>query len=150
MPNSAIQNGSQGMKEHVREVSQDDLPFLAIKAAGALDAIRKGRSSDGRDLKHFIDALKGHKVVPTASMKHLAPSDAYVMTRAVNAYSGREVKTVEDLKRELQKLYSEAKTPLQKTTAEQLMKFCIAFHDEFLDQKRILVSSRRSRSPFRV
>jgi hypothetical protein len=130
-----------------------DLSVLSLKAAAELDAIRAGAQQGTECVRQFVNHIKDQNGLGTPEkVKNLAPSAVKVIRRAVHAYSGKDIHSPEDLSREFTALFSELDRSLKPGTEilEKLISFCVAFHNEFIEQQRKMIGSRRVRSPLRV
>ncbi len=130
-----------------------DLSVLALKAAAQLDAMKNGAVTKPDAFYCFVKRISDDPGVSAPErVKTLAPSKVQVIRQALSAFSGSDIRSADDLTRELKALSAyavEERTP-NADEIGRLISFCVEYHSRLMDQQRVTMGARRPHNQNRV
>lgn len=134
-----------------------DLSQFALRAAMSLDAVRSHRDADTSVVGEFFSKLFeefGLQASHPQSVRSLMPTHRYVMSRALSDVGAPSHDRKDEPERMWQDLLVDINGIVRSTaneaqvaeqSAERLMRFCLAIHQELLHQREQRLYSHRHR-----
>lgn len=147
MENSGMMNDST--------LIPNDLSLLAFKSALQLNALRRNmdRPSDVDYLAVLVERLKdSFDDEPSEQrVRRLAPPDVEVWSKAVEAYSGGQTPSYDQLAFRLKDILItlQNREAIQGENIKKLIEFCTSLHSALLQQRSFIEQSRRPKNPRR-
>lgn len=120
-------------------IGNDELAFLALRAATAIDLIERGAKSNYAPIKSFGDAMATFAGITAHDVprpNRLDPASSDILLSALSASEHQRIDNLESLNKELEGLVRMFRERTAENQLQKLKLFCLNLHDLLLRSRQ--------------